>query len=59
MYADDEGNLMRDPQQNCDAFYLDVETQSLVFERFFDTCDNDDYVIEVYSQPIDSSILVS
>ncbi|XP_047029740.1 uncharacterized protein LOC124637375 [Helicoverpa zea] len=46
MYGDDEGNLMRDPKQDCDAFYLDPETHSLVFERFFDTCDNDDYIIE-------------
>ena len=50
MYADNDGKLMRDAKQDCDSFYIDAETQSLVFERFFDTCDPDDYIIEV-SEP--------
>lgn len=47
MYADHEGKLLRDAKQDCDSFYIDAETESLVFERFFDTCDDDDYIIEV------------
>lgn len=47
MHGDDDGKLYRDPKQDCDAFYLDAETQSIVFERYFDTCDSDDYIIEV------------
>lgn len=47
MHADDEANLIRDAEQDCEGFYFDIETQSIVFERFFDTCDDDDYVIEV------------
>lgn len=47
MYADEHSKLMRDAKQDCDSFYVDPEAQSLVFERFFDTCDNDDYILEV------------
>ncbi|KAH9627911.1 hypothetical protein HF086_015355 [Spodoptera exigua] len=46
MHADDEGKLLRDSQQDCDAFHPDADTQSFIFERFFDTCDDDDYIIE-------------
>lgn len=47
MHADAEGKLSQDRKQNCDHFYLDMKGQSIVFERYFDTCDDDDYVIEV------------
>lgn len=47
MHADDEGRLIRDVKQDCDGFYLDTTSQSIIFERNFDTCDDDDYVIEV------------
>lgn len=46
MHADGEGKLLRDSQQNCDDFHPDPDTWSFLFERFFDTCDDDDYVIE-------------
>ncbi|CAH0585570.1 unnamed protein product [Chrysodeixis includens] len=46
MHADDKGKLIRDKKQNCDLFSLDKATGSLVFERDFDTCDDDDYIIE-------------
>ncbi|KAJ0176492.1 hypothetical protein K1T71_007671 [Dendrolimus kikuchii] len=46
MHADDEGRLIRDAKQDCDGFYLDTSSQSIIFERNFDTCDDDDYVIE-------------
>lgn len=47
MHADAGGKLFRDKKQNCDKFHLDMQSQSLIFERYFDTCDDDDYVIEV------------
>lgn len=47
MHADDKGRLHRDAQQNCEGFYVDMKSRSVGFERDFDTCDNDDYLIEV------------
>lgn len=46
MHADNDGRLTRDRIQNCDAFFFDDETENLVFERYFDTCDDDDYIID-------------
>ncbi|KOB79082.1 Tyramine beta hydroxylase, partial [Operophtera brumata] len=46
MHADAEGKLIQDRKQNCDNFHLVRQSQSIVFERYFDTCDDDDYVIE-------------
>ncbi|KAG7308475.1 hypothetical protein JYU34_005685 [Plutella xylostella] len=46
MNADEEGKLFRDINQNCENFVLDTESRSISFERYFDTCDGDDYVIE-------------
>lgn len=47
MHADTHGKVTRDLQQDCEAFYLDSSARSIFFERYFDTCDDDDYVIEV------------
>lgn len=47
MHADNNGKLFRDIHQNCDAFHIDSKSKSIIFERSFDTCDRDDYVIEV------------
>ncbi|XP_045448195.1 tyramine beta-hydroxylase [Melitaea cinxia] len=46
MHADDNGKLILDVHQDCEAFHVDSKSQSIVFERYFDTCDDDDYVIE-------------
>ncbi|XP_034831774.1 tyramine beta-hydroxylase isoform X1 [Maniola hyperantus] len=46
MHADDSGRLIRDVHQNCAGFYVDLKIRSVVFERDFDTCDDDDYLIE-------------
>ncbi|CAH0715379.1 unnamed protein product, partial [Brenthis ino] len=46
MHADNNGKLFRDIHQNCDNFHVDSKSKSIVFERSFDTCDRDDYVIE-------------
>ncbi|XP_060803307.1 tyramine beta-hydroxylase [Amyelois transitella] len=46
MHSDKSGNLARDEKQNCEGFYLDSTSRSIIFERDFDTCDPDDYVIE-------------
>ncbi|XP_046966055.1 tyramine beta-hydroxylase [Vanessa cardui] len=46
MHADENGKLIRDTHQNCEDFHVDRETRSVTFERYFDTCDKDDYVIE-------------
>ncbi|XP_063825725.1 tyramine beta-hydroxylase [Ostrinia nubilalis] len=46
MHADDLGKLFIDAKQDCEGFYLDSKSRSIIFERLFDTCDNDDYVIE-------------
>ncbi|XP_014367244.2 tyramine beta-hydroxylase [Papilio machaon] len=46
MHADSDGKVMRDVQQDCEAFYLDSSARSIFFERYFDTCDDDDYIIE-------------
>lgn len=48
MHSDSKGKLTRDLKQNCDSFYVDAKSRSITFERFFDTCDDDDYIIEVY-----------
>ncbi|XP_026739132.1 tyramine beta-hydroxylase [Trichoplusia ni] len=45
-HADDQGKLIRDNRQDCDSFHLDEATGDLVFERYFDTCDDNDYIIE-------------
>lgn len=58
MHADNEGKLILDQKQNCDNFHLDMQSQSIVFERYFDTCDADDYLIEV-STEIDYVIQIS
>lgn len=47
MHADSNGRLIRDKQQDCKHFYVNAGTRSLHFERDFDTCDDDDYLIEV------------
>ncbi|XP_049873165.1 tyramine beta-hydroxylase [Pectinophora gossypiella] len=46
MHADKEGKLLRDVKQDCEAYYVDSKTRSISFQRYFDTCDDDDYVIE-------------
>ncbi|XP_026762021.2 tyramine beta-hydroxylase [Galleria mellonella] len=46
MHSDEAGKLIRDNKQDCKGFYLDSQTRSIFFERFFDTCDSNDYVIE-------------
>nr|AKL78855.1 tyramine beta hydroxylase [Chilo suppressalis] len=46
MHADAHGKLFRDRQQDCERFHLNSQSRSIVFERSFDTCDKDDYVIE-------------
>ncbi|XP_041979262.1 tyramine beta-hydroxylase isoform X2 [Aricia agestis] len=46
MHSDDEGRLERDVEQNCNKFYVDIRARSVYFERHFDTCDDDDYIIE-------------
>ncbi|XP_063364441.1 tyramine beta-hydroxylase [Cydia amplana] len=46
MHADGSGRLLRDPQQDCEAFHLDGRTRTILFERPFDTCDDHDYVVE-------------
>lgn len=47
MHSNDLGKLFPDTKQDCEGFYLDSKSRSIIFERFFDTCDNDDYIIEV------------
>ncbi|CAK1580485.1 unnamed protein product [Parnassius mnemosyne] len=46
MHADAEGRLTPDEQQDCETFYVDSKSRSVLFERYFDTCDDNDYVIE-------------
>ncbi|KAL0838663.1 hypothetical protein ABMA28_016736 [Loxostege sticticalis] len=46
MHSNDLGKLFPDTKQDCEGFYLDSKSRSIIFERFFDTCDNDDYIIE-------------
>ncbi|XP_053609984.1 tyramine beta-hydroxylase [Plodia interpunctella] len=46
MHSDKIGNLIRDNKQHCEGFQLDSKTRSVFFERNFDTCDPDDYIIE-------------
>ncbi|KAL4716724.1 hypothetical protein ACJJTC_004843 [Scirpophaga incertulas] len=46
MHANAFGKAFPDAIQNCEGFYLNSKSRSIVFERFFDTCDRDDYVIE-------------
>ncbi|NP_001243923.1 tyramine beta hydroxylase precursor [Bombyx mori] len=46
MHTNGQGNLIRDQKQNCEGFYLNTNSQSIIFDRLFDTCDDDDYVIE-------------
>ncbi|KAG6444520.1 hypothetical protein O3G_MSEX003409 [Manduca sexta] len=45
MHANECGKLKRDAKQNCKDFHLDARSESIVFERYFDTCDDNDYVI--------------
>ncbi|XP_072948838.1 tyramine beta-hydroxylase isoform X2 [Epargyreus clarus] len=45
-HADSDGKLIRDHKQDCEEFHLDIETRSITFSRYFDTCDKNDYVIE-------------
>ncbi|CAH2048725.1 unnamed protein product, partial [Iphiclides podalirius] len=46
MHADSDGKLTPDNQQDCESFYFDGERRSVFFERYFDTCDDDDYIID-------------
>ncbi|CAH4028352.1 unnamed protein product [Pieris brassicae] len=46
MHSDEKGKLLLDANQNCDAFHVNAKGRCLTFERYFDTCDDDDYVIE-------------
>ncbi|XP_045498203.1 tyramine beta-hydroxylase [Colias croceus] len=46
MHSDGDGKLIRDTKQNCNAFHIDAKSRSISFERYFDTCDDDDYIIE-------------
>ncbi|KAM3965288.1 tyramine beta hydroxylase [Aphomia sociella] len=46
MHTDDTGKLIRDIKQDCKGFHLESKTRSIFFERYFDTCDRNDYVIE-------------
>ncbi|XP_050684571.1 tyramine beta-hydroxylase [Leptidea sinapis] len=46
MHSDENGKLVRDDKQNCEAFHIDPKTRSVYFDRYFDTCDDDDYIIE-------------
>ncbi|XP_073956081.1 tyramine beta hydroxylase [Choristoneura fumiferana] len=46
MHADVSGRLVPDSRQDCEGFQLDSATRSIVFERHFDTCDDNDYIIE-------------
>lgn len=47
MHADADGKLTPDNHDDCESFYVDSKRRSVFFERYFDTCDDDDYIIEV------------
>lgn len=48
MHSDDEGRLIRDIlSQDCKNFSFDLRNRMFHFERQFDTCDIEDYVIKV------------
>lgn len=48
MHTDDEGRLIRDIYgQDCKNFSFDYNYRMFTFERQFDTCDGEDYVIKV------------
>ncbi|KAI5633676.1 tyramine beta-hydroxylase [Phthorimaea operculella] len=46
MHADSNGKLLRDFKQDCEGYFVDANTRSISFHRLFDTCDDDDYLIE-------------
>lgn len=56
MHGDDDGKLISDVKQDCDKLNIDSKSRSISFERSFDTCDDDDYIIEVINHKI---ILIS
>lgn len=48
MHTDNNGKLMRDAlSQDCKNFYFDAQKRMFSFDRKFDTCDGDDFVIKV------------
>lgn len=48
MHSEHDGKLIRDAlSQDCKNFSFDLENRIFSFDRQFDTCDLDDYIIKV------------